>query len=455
MFIETINPSTGKPIKQYPIMQDTEVSKIIDDCHLAYLSWKVLPFSERAEQIAVLGKSLLENKSRYAELITQEMGKPIVQSQREIEKCAWLCEHYAKHGAEYLTPRMIESDYSKSFVAYEPMGVVFGIMPWNFPFWQVFRYVIPNLMAGNGCLLKHAPIVTGCGLAIESLFAATGIPKNLFKTLVIQEGQAEIVIEHSHVIGVTLTGSPRAGSHVAAQAGKALKKVVLELGGSDPYIILDDADIEVAAQAIVASRMNNSGQVCIAAKRIIAVKTIVKSLQEAVLSRLKSYEMGDPTQESTLLGPLARVDLRDTVHKQVQQTLSEGASLLTGGYKPEGAGYYYPVTVLDNVTSDMCAFKEEVFGPVVSFITAEGEKNAIELANASPYGLAAAIFSKDKEKAEQLALKEIQAGSVTINHFVSSDPRLPFGGIKASGFGRELSVEGIRSFVNVKTISVK
>lgn len=455
MFIETINPSTGKSIKQYSIMQDAEVSKIIDDCHIAYLSWKALPFSERAKRINLLGKSLLENKLGYAELITQEMGKPITQSRREIEKCTWLCEHYAKHGAEYLTPRMIESDYDKSFVVYEPLGIVFGIMPWNFPFWQVFRYVIPNLMAGNGCILKHAPIVTGCGVAIESLFTAAGMPKNIFKTLVIQENQAEKVIQHPHIIGVTLTGSPCAGSHVAAQAGKALKKVVLELGGSDPYLILEDADIEQAAQAIVASRMNNSGQVCIAAKRIIAVKAIAESLKEVVLNKLKRYEVGDPAQESTLLGPLARADLRDTVHQQVQQALSEGARLLVGGYMPDGPGFYYPTTVLDGVTPDMCVFKEEVFGPVVSFITAEDENNAIELANASHYGLAAAIFSKDKQKAEQLALKEIQAGSVTVNDFVSSDPRLPFGGIKASGFGRELSVEGIRSFVNVKTISIK
>jgi succinate-semialdehyde dehydrogenase/glutarate-semialdehyde dehydrogenase len=384
-----------------------------------------------------------------------EMGKPLKSGIAEIEKCAWVCEYYADHAHKYLHSHLIKTEMQKSLVVYQPMGILFAIMPWNFPFWQALRFAAPNLMAGNAALLKHAPITTGCGLEIETLFLDAGFPENLFSTLVIDTDLASHVIHHLKVVGVSLTGSIQAGKTVGAQAAKALKKHVLELGGNDPYLILKDADLTLAAEAVVTSRMNNSGQVCIAAKRIIVDNSIKEAFIEKVMQTLQPYQIGDPLDENTNMGPLARQDLRDQVHHQVQETIARGAECILGGVVPGHPGFYYPPTILINVPADSPAYQEEIFGPVLSFINAENDEDAIKIANDSNYGLAGAVFTRNIEKGEQIATTRIQVGSCAVNTFVSSDPRLPFGGIKNSGYGRELGEEGIREFVNIKTVSVK
>ncbi|NKB47376.1 MAG: aldehyde dehydrogenase family protein, partial [Legionellales bacterium] len=417
--------------------------------------WRKQSFAQRADIIEGIGQRLLADKHRYAAIITQEMGKPIQAALTEIEKCAWVAQHYAQHAEDYLQARTVTTDYQKSYVSYQPLGVVLAIMPWNYPFWQVFRYAMPTLMAGNATVLKHAPISTGAALAMEALFADSGLPQHLFRVIVVDNADAKVAIEHPLVAGITLTGSGRAGRAVGQLAAGQLKKVVLELGGSDPYVILSDADLEQAAQACVQSRMNNAGQVCIAAKRVITVPEIRQAFQQNVLAKLAAYQMGDPMQMETNLGPLARADLRQTVHRQVQQSVAAGATLMQGGQLPEGIGFYYPPTVLTNVTAQMPAYDEEIFGPVISFIDADDEAHAIQLANDSAYGLSAAVFTNDLVKGERIARDELQAGVCVVNHYVSSDPRLPFGGIKQSGYGRELSAEGIHEFTNVKTVCVR
>jgi len=378
-----------------------------------------------------------------------------VQGEAEIEKCAMVCEHYAKYSVTYLQSRMIQTEMIKSYVTYQPLGVILAIMPWNFPFWQVFRFSAPNIMAGNAALLKHAPISTGTALMIEKLFVEAGFVKNLFRSLIISDHNTSKVIANSKVIAVTLTGSPRAGRIVGAEAAKELKKSVLELGGNDAYIILDDADLDKAADACIVSRMNNAGQVCIAAKRLIVVKPVHKTFLELIQKKLFSYKMGNPLSRDTTLGPLSRMDIRDKVHEQVTKSIEKGAELIIGGTIPPGKGFYYPPTILNNVNREMPAYHEEIFGPVFSIINADNEEEAIAIANDSMYGLAAAIFTRDIKKGEKIAVEKIQAGTCAINTFVSSDPRLPFGGIKGSGYGRELSAEGIQSFVNIKTITIK
>lgn len=455
MTIETVNASNGEVLATYSEMESSEVLQVLEQAHKSFLDWSKTSFSYRSEKMQQAAAVLRKNKHKYAHLMAQEMGKPVTAGLAEIEKCAWVCEHYAQYAEEYLKPHPIKTEMQSSFVCYRPMGLVFAIMPWNFPFWQVFRFAAPSLMAGNGGLLKHAPISTGTGLAIEEVFIEAGFPANLFRTLVIDVEPCQDVINHPAVTGVTLTGSERAGSIVAAQAGKALKPVVMELGGSDPYIILEDADLDMAAQAIVKSRMNNSGQVCIAAKRIIAVESIKSQLLEKVLERLKDYQMGDPLDPNTNFGPMARADLRDEVHAQVEKSIQQGAVLLTGGAVPNQAGFYYPPTVLDAVEPGMLAFEEEIFGPVIVFVEARNQQHAIELANDTPYGLGAAVFTQDIERGKQIAVEEVQAGCCFVNDFVASDPRLPFGGIKRSGFGRELAQEGILSFVNRKTVAIR
>ena len=368
MAIETMNPATGALIKSYPEMPEKKVEDIINKTHQAYLSWRETHFTKRKEQMLKAAKLLKKDTDKYAHIITNEMGKPISQAQAEIKKCAWVCEYYAENAEDFLKPREIKTEMKKSIVVYRPLGIVFAIMPWNFPFWQVFRFAAPNLMAGNGALLSHAPISTGTSLAIEGLLKEAGFPENLFRSLIVSNEVAGFTIKHPKISAVTLTGSERAGSIVGAEAAGSLKKVVLELGGSDPYVILEDADLELAAEECVLSRMNNTGQVCISAKRLIVVDAIYDDFERLVLEKLKRYQMGDPTDEKTNFGPMARKDIRDEVHKQVQQSIKDGATLVTGGEIPDRKGFYYPPTVLKDVKKGVLSYKDEIFGPVLCFL---------------------------------------------------------------------------------------
>ncbi len=454
MSITTINPANEKEIKIYNEMSQKEVEQAVLSSHRAYLDWKEWSLSKRAECFKKAAEILRKNTDSYAKLMAEEIGKPLAQGEAEIEKCAWVCEYYAEHAEGFLGRQYIETEASKSYVSFEPLGVVLAIMPWNFPFWQVFRFAVPTLIAGNGVLLKHAPNTFGCGVAIEEIFHTAGFPSHLFKNLIINHAQTAEVIRHKQVVGVTLTGSNKAGRVVAAEAGKALKKTVLELGGSDPYIVLADADLDLAVDKSLTARMLNTGQVCISAKRLIIIKDVIQAFQEKVIEKLKSFKMGDPFDLEVNLGPMAREDLRDNLHQQVQLSIKQGAKLIQGGEVPEGKGYFYPPTILTNVKKGMPAFDEEVFGPVVVLIEAKDEEEAIALANDSDYGLGAAVFTEDVAKGEVIAEKELQAGCCFVNDFVKSDPRLPFGGIKNSGFGREIGSIGIKEFVNAKTVYI-
>ncbi len=383
------------------------------------------------------------------------MGKIIAQSNAEIDKCATLCQYFAKETGSLLQAKIIKTNYESSYVTYRPLGIVFAIEPWNFPLWQVFRFAVPNLMAGNAAILKHAPISTGTALAIEAIFKEASFPDNLFKTVIVDNEVAEKIIAHPKIAGVTLTGSDHTGRIIAKNAGENLKKVVLELGGNDAYVILKDADLEQAASTCVNTRMFVSGQVCISPKRLIVEEAIWDDFQQLVLEKTKAFSFGDPMQESSKIGPLAREDLRDTVDQQVRKSIANGAKLLLGGKIPEGPGFYYPPTLLTNVKKGQAAFDEEIFGPVVALIKAKDEDDAIALANDSPYGLGAAVFTKDIKKGEEIAATKLRAGTCCVNTNVSSDQRLPFGGIKNSGFGRELAPPGIYEFLNVKTVCIK
>lgn len=454
MPIKTINPTTGKLIKNYPVMDIAEVDSIIDATHKAYLNWRETKLTERVEKIRQVGEILHKNKQEYGHLITEEMGKPIQLAKAEIEKCARLCNHIADHADEYLKPRTVQTEMQKSYISYQPLGVIFAIMPWNFPFWQVFRALGPAVTAGNAAILKHAPTTTGCGLAIEKIFRSAGFPENLFRAAIIETELAAKIIQNSKIAGVTLTGSVHAGKTVGAESAGHLKKVVLELGGSDPYIILEDADLDQAAEQCVNSRLSNSGQVCIAAKRLIVVDSVRDQFERKVIEKAKQFKVGDPFDEAIQMGPLARDDLREAVQKQVQASIDQGAELVMGGKPINGPGFFYPVTVLKNITPGMPAYDEEIFGPVIAFITAKNEQEAIRIANDSSFGLGAAVFTQDLVRGEKVA-QQIEAGSCFVNVLVSTDPRLPFGGIKSSGFGRELDTEGMREFTNVKTICIK
>ncbi len=455
MPIQTVNPTTEEVIQSYDEMSEKTVADIIDHSHDVYLSWRETPFSERKKCMLNAAKLLKSNRDEYAKIISDEMGKPITAARAEIEKCASVCEYYAENAEAQLAPREIKTEMKKSMVVYRPLGMIFAIMPWNFPFWQVFRFAAPNLMAGNAGLLSHAPISTGTGQAIEQLFKDAGFPEGLFRSIVVNNDVAAFVIKHPKVAAITLTGSERAGAIVGAEAAGSLKKVVLELGGSDPYLILEDADLELAAEECVASRMSNTGQVCISPKRLIAVDAIRDEFEKLVLEKIKRYKMGDPADENTNFGPMARKDLRNEVHQQVQECVKKGATLITGGEIPDKKGFYYPPTALKNVKKGMPAMDDEIFGPVIVFVDAKDEADAIRIANESRFGLASGVFTKDIERGLDIAMNKIHAGSCYVNGYVASDPRLPFGGIKFSGYGRELSSEGIHEFVNTKTVCVK
>jgi succinate-semialdehyde dehydrogenase/glutarate-semialdehyde dehydrogenase len=384
-----------------------------------------------------------------------EMGKPVAAGRAEADKCAWVCEYYADHAEGFLADEPIATDATHSFVRYEPLGVVLAVMPWNFPLWQVFRFAAPALMAGNAGVLKHASNVCGCALAIEDVFRRAGFPEHLFRSLLVGSRQVDALLGHPRIMAATLTGSTPAGKAVARRAGELLKKTVLELGGSDPYLILEDADVEAAAATCVASRLINSGQSCIAAKRFIVVEPVRSRFEELFVQGMRAAKMGDPLAEDVQVGPQARVDLRDELHGQVERSLLAGARCLLGGAIPPGPGAFYPPTVLADVHPGMPAFDEELFGPVGAIVPARDEAEAIRLANQSVFGLGAAVFTRDVARGERIAARELEAGSCFVNASVKSDPRLPFGGIKQSGYGRELAVFGIREFVNIKTIYVR
>ncbi|MCB1669976.1 MAG: NAD-dependent succinate-semialdehyde dehydrogenase [Gammaproteobacteria bacterium] len=452
MTLLSINPANGHTIAEYKTHSQEKVDQLIADARTAFEDWRQVSLTDRSRVLSRAAEILKTNRESYALLMTREMGKPLSQSLGEIDKCADACRFYADKATEFLAPDMVMTEAPESFVCYEPLGVVLAVMPWNFPFWQVFRFAAPGLMAGNAGLLKHASNVSGCALAIENIFREAGLPDGLFSTLLIKSQDVERVIEHKSVSAVTLTGSGAAGASVASTAGKALKKSVLELGGSDAYVVLADADLDLAARICAKSRMNNNGQTCIAAKRLIVESGVKEEFEQKLLRQLENYQPGDPEQEQTNQGPMARTDLRDELHSQVEKSIAAGARCLLGGKVPDGPGSYYPATLLTDVDESMPAFHEELFGPVASVIAASDEEDAISKANNSEFGLGAAVFTSDIDRGRHIAAHRLEAGTCVVNDFVRSDPRLPFGGIKQSGYGRELSHFGIREFVNIKTV---
>jgi len=450
--MKSINPATGHEINYYQEHTEAEISDAINNSYQAYQSWRENDLDQRAQALMRVADMLEKNCFDYANLMSTEMGKPIVQARAEVNKSAWVCRYYAEHATHFLQDESIKTDYQESYITYNPLGPILGIMPWNFPFWQVLRFAAPTLMAGNTIILKHASNVSGCALAIEELFRNCLPMENCFQSLLIHHNKIPLLISHPKVRAVSLTGSTNAGKKVAALAGAHLKKCVLELGGNDPYIILPDADIEKAVKACAQSRLLNNGQSCIAAKRFIVHKDVLDEFTSSLKDNFTQVLMGNPHEEKNTLGPLARIDLRDELDDQVQRSLKAGAKCILGGKPLKGNGAFYPPTILVDVSEDMPAFNEELFGPVASIIVAKDTNHAIELANNSQYGLGAAIFSKDIKKAQHMASKQIESGACFINDFVKSDPRLPFGGIKDSGYGRELGVNGIREFTNIKTV---
>lgn len=451
MSFQSIYPYNGETIASYPAHTPQELQDKLKAGHRAYQALRQAGVAQRAEWMKQVAELLKSQADRHAELITREMGKTLKEAKAEVLKCASTAEYYANNIESMLQPRIIESDARKSYAAFEPKGIILAIMPWNFPFWQVFRFAIPNLLAGNAAVLKHASNVSGCGLAIEKVFVDAGFPEGAFQALLVASKDIEPIIADPRVQGVTLTGSTPAGMSVAALAGKHLKKTVLELGGSDPFIVLKDADLKTAAATAVKARMQNAGQSCIAAKRWIVEKSVAEDFTQQVQSLITSMRQGDPFLPDTDLGPMARPDLAKDLNAQLQNTLWQGAELLAGG---EQQNANFAATLLAGVKPGMTAFDEETFGPLAVVITANDEQDAIRLANNTPFGLGSSLWTKDLEKAARLA-PLIEAGNVFVNAMVRSDARLPFGGIKQSGYGRELSLEGVHEFLNIKTVYIQ
>ncbi len=454
MPIVTINPATGRQLRAYREHSPRAVARKIAQAHAAFQSWRGTSFAARARLLRSLARELRRDQAGYARLITEEMGKPVTQALAEIEKCALNCEFYAERGARFLASERPPGAPAHRYVSYQPLGVVLAIMPWNFPFWQVFRSAAPVIMAGNALLLKHAFNVSGCALAIEAVFRRAGAPVGLMQSLLLDGDRTSALLGDDRVAMVTFTGSTAVGRKVAAAAGAAMKRGVFELGGSDAYLILADADLVHAAEACTASRLYNAGQSCVAAKRFIVVEKVRAKFEKLFVARMAASAIGDPRVAATEVGPLARADLRDKLHAHVRQSIRRGAKLLLGGRLPAGPGLYYPPTILTGVKPGMAAYREELFGPVAAIIPAKDEAEAIRIANDTPYGLGAAVFTQKRKRGEHIARDLLEAGNGFVNEFVRSHPTLPFGGIKQSGHGRELGAAGIREFVNVKVISV-
>jgi succinate-semialdehyde dehydrogenase/glutarate-semialdehyde dehydrogenase len=455
MSIRSISPASGEVIAHYEEHSDAQVQERLDAAARARLIWRGTSFAERAVPVTRAAALLRRDKDALARLMALEMGKPLDQGRAEVEKCAGCCDYFATHAAAFLRDEPVATEAARSFVTFQPLGTLLAVMPWNFPLWQVFRAAAPALMAGNALVLKHASNVSGCALAIETVLREAGLPEGLFSTLLVGSSRVAPLVANPLVDAVTLTGSTGAGRSVAAAAGHHLKKCVLELGGSDPYVVLEDADLELAAETCAASRLINSGQSCIAAKRFIVVRAVRREFEERFVGRMRARRMGDPFADGVHIGPQARVELRDELHAQVARSVTAGARLLLGGQIPGGPGAFYPATVLTDVRPGMAAFDEETFGPVAAITGAEDEADAIRLANQTTFGLGAAVFTRDIARGVRIAATAFEAGCCFVNDFVRSDPRLPFGGIKESGFGRELAASGLREFVNVKSVVVR
>jgi succinate-semialdehyde dehydrogenase/glutarate-semialdehyde dehydrogenase len=457
MSIQSINPVNGKVLKSYTADTEVTINQKIEQAELVWPEWRSIPLKEKAKLLNKAAEVLRKRKPDLSLLMAEEMGKPLKDGAGEIEKCATLCDYYAEHGEAYLANQEVKTEATKSFVSFQPLGIVLAIMPWNFPFWQVFRFLAPGLMAGNCGLLKHSSNVPGCALAIQEVLIEAGFPEHVFQTLLIDSKSTNKVIAHPLVKAVTITGSTQAGMKVAEQAGSLLKKSVLELGGSDPYLILEDADLDLAAEVCANSRLINNGQSCIAAKRFIVVESVEEEFLKKFKAKMEAKQTGDPKAENIDLGPMARVDLRDELHQQVLDNIKAGAKCILGGNIPEREGEhaYYTPTILTGVKKGMPAYTDEIFGPVASVLTAKDTAEAIQIANDTTFGLGSAVFTQNLEEGERIATYELQAGCSFVNAQVTSDPRLPFGGIKQSGFGRELGLYGIHEFVNIKTVYIK
>ncbi|WP_299308141.1 NAD-dependent succinate-semialdehyde dehydrogenase [uncultured Croceicoccus sp.] len=450
----TINPLTQEVIETYSYMSDEDAARVVEDSHKAFLDWRLKSLENRASVIAAIGKALRDNKEEFAQLMTREVGKLIGDSRDEIELCAAICDYTAKHGPDILADEEREARGATAIVTHAPIGVVYGIQPWNFPAYQAVRYSISSLMAGNGVLLKHAENCTGSGEYLGRLYEKAGLPKGLFGVLRITHDQSDTLIAHDLVRGVTMTGSDKAGRHIAKKAGEAVKKTVLELGSNDAYIVLDDADLDLAVKTCIAGRIYNNGQTCVNAKRFIVTEKNYDAFVDAYGKQFAGIELGDPTEKDTKLGPMVSKSQRDGLHEQVTQSVAKGARLVTGGTVPDREGWFYPATVLADVAPGQPAYDDELFGPVASIIKAKDDEDAMRIANDSRYGLGGGIFSRDTDRARELAAKHFDTGMVCINTFDIASPNMPFGGVKNSGYGREHGPEGIKEFVNVKSIRI-
>ncbi len=455
MSFQAIDPASGERIADVPTATHDQVLAALEGCSAAQRPWALRPVPERCVPVRRLGVLLRERRDELALLMASEMGKPVGQGAAEAEKCAWVCDYYADHAERFLAPVPAETDASRSYWTYRPLGIVLGIMPWNFPLWQVVRYAVPAMVAGNGALLKHAPSVPGCARALHDLFRDAGFPEGLFANVFADLETTGALIDHPLVRAVSLTGSVRAGRSVAERAGRNLKKCVLELGGSDPSVVLEDADLELAVASCAQGRFLNAGQSCIAAKRFVVVDEVREEFEARMSERVGSIVMGEPSNPSTEIGPMARVDLRDQLHDQVLRTVEAGARLVQGGTIPDRPGAWYPATLLADVGPGMAAYAEELFGPVAVILPARDERDAVRIANDTSFGLGASVYTRDDERGERIAVEMFEAGNCFVNGIVKSDPRLPFGGVKDSGYGRELSPMGILEFTNAKTVWVR
>lgn len=453
--IQTTNPATGQPGRSYDETSIEEARAAAAAAHNEFLKWRRTGFADRSAVIRKAAEILRVRKDEFARLMTEEMGKTVTDGRAEVEKCAFHCDWFADHAEKYLAKESVDIGGGEAFVTFNPLGIVLAVMPWNFPFWQVFRAAGPALMAGNGMLLKHASNVPGCALAIERVLHDAGVPRDLFRTLLLPSSGVEGLIKDDNIAAATLTGSVAAGRSVATAAASVLKKCVLELGGSDAYVVLGDVDVDAAAKIAATARMVNGGQSCIAGKRFIVVRDVLEGFERALVDAMRGYEMGDPTEETTKLGPMVSMKARDDMHAQVTKSLDKGARLLLGGSIPGRPGAWYPATVLADVQRGQPAHDEEVFGPVAAIIAAEDEADAVRIANDSEFGLGSGVLTSDLDRGRRIAAEELDAGLSFVNENVRSDPRAPFGGVKHSGYGRECSAYGIREFVNIKTVHVK